>query len=308
MTATAAYPGLRAVPVPQVPVARMVIGQSVEDAAALLPRLFNLCRVAQGLAVRAAFDLPLPDDWQEALRQEIMREHLLKLCLKWPAALNVARASMPRNWAERSPAARHEVFGTDASLYRGDIDIWRYKAGDGGVAAVLRAIGQVFAPGAACRPALPLATPDTCLADTPQENSVAARHADHPALRAVEARYGRGPLWSAVGVALDLEYLWAGGDLACHLSPGQAVVPAARGLYAVRGTSRFGKVTAFRRVTPTDHLLAPGGALQHALATLPSGRADLSRPDPRGALLLSILDPCQPVRLEPIHRQEPAHA
>ena len=55
---------LHARPAPVLPVADMVVGQTPEDAAAMLPRLFNLCRVAQGIAARAAFDLPLPDGWQ----------------------------------------------------------------------------------------------------------------------------------------------------------------------------------------------------------------------------------------------------
>ena len=56
-------------------------------------------------------------------------------------------------------------------------------------------------------------------------------------------------------------------------------------------------MTAFSRITPTDHLLAPGGVLAQCLATLPADRAGLA------PLMLEILDPCSPVRLE-----EVAHA
>lgn len=56
-------------------------------------------------------------------------------------------------------------------------------------------------------------------------------------------------------------------------------------------------MTAFARMTPTDHLLAPGGILEHSLATLP---ADSGRLVP---VLLALLDPCVPVTVE-----EAAHA
>ena len=71
-------------------------------------------------------------------------------------------------------------------------------------------------------------------------------------------------------------------------------MPAARGQYAVRIGTQGGVVATFDRITPTDHLLAEGGALDRALGCLPAVKAGL------GPLLLDILDPCSPVRLKEV--------
>ena len=51
-------------------------------------------------------------------------------------------------------------------------------------------------------------------------------------------------------------------------------------------------VTALSRVTPTDHLLAPGGALALSLARLPAATAGLA------AVVVDILDPCVAVSVQ----------
>ena len=83
------HPTLVAQPAPVLPVERLVVGKSATEAAALLPRLFNLCRVAQGIAAEAALGLAVEPGWKKALRQEILREHALKLCLKWPGLVSL---------------------------------------------------------------------------------------------------------------------------------------------------------------------------------------------------------------------------
>ncbi|MCE8440702.1 HupK protein, partial [Rhodovulum sulfidophilum] len=55
---------------------------------------------------------------------------------------------------------------------------------------------------------------------------------------------------------------------------------------------REGRVSSFRRWTPTDHLLARGGVLERALASLPRARVELA------PLVVDILDPCLPVHFE----------
>ena len=57
-------------PAPDLPVAALLIGKPVEEAAALLPRLFNLCSGAQAMALRQALGLPAPDP--ATLRAEIL--------------------------------------------------------------------------------------------------------------------------------------------------------------------------------------------------------------------------------------------
>ena len=290
MLDAAPYP-LRAVPAPTLPVARMVEGQRVEAAAALLPRLFNLCRVAQEIAARAAFGLPLAAGWQEALCAEIQREHVVKLCLKWPGLLSLPAVSLPCDWQANPDALRAAVFGPEGRL-PADWDGFNRWLAHEGASPAIRAIDALFAPGEAVRAALPLTTPATVFAPGRQENSAAARQAHHPVLAQIEAEHGRGPLWSAMGVAYDLEALLDGARPALSQVADGAVVPAARGLYAVRARVENGRVAAFARITPTDHLLAEGGALDQSLASLPVAKARALAP-----LLLSVLDPCFPVTL-----------
>ena len=302
MNQPVAYP-LRARPVPSLPVARMVLGKPVGEVAALVPRLFNLCRVAQEVAVRAALGLAPEPGWQEALRQEILREHVVKLCLKWPAQMSRPAVPLPRDWMSGSDAARQSLFGPGARMPRHVGELSGFLAQESGIAPILRAISQIFEPGEACRAELPAARPATLFRADAQENSVAARRSDHPVLRHIAATFGRGPLWSALAVACELDALLAGARPQLWQGPYGAVVEAARGLYGVTTRVEGGRVAAFARITPTDHLTAEGGALDQSLASLPAERAQALAP-----LLLSILDPCSPVSVEPVTQREPHHA
>ncbi|MDJ0823791.1 MAG: hydrogenase expression/formation protein HupK [Paracoccaceae bacterium] len=303
MQASAPYPALRAQAAPALPVAAMVLGKPVEEAAEVLPRLFNLCRVAQGIAARAAFGLPVPSDWQDDLRAEILREHIVKLCLKWPALLSLPALPLPRDWMRGGPALREALFGPTGHLPGTPAAFEAFLLSSDGVAPILRAISQVFAPREACRAPLPAATPERFFHAGQKENSVTTRQAAHPVLAAIEARNGRGPLWSAVALAYDLYAVLDGTLPKARLTPGRAVIPAARGLYGLTARVEDGRVMAFERVTPTDHLLAPGGALDQSLATLPGARAAAL-----GPLLMAILDPCYPVTLQPARQKESVHA
>lgn len=298
-----AYP-LRARPVPALPVAQVVLGKPVEEVAALLPRLFNLCRVAQSVAVRVALGLELATGWQEALRQEILREHVAKLCLKWPALMSRPAVPLPRDWIHDAQAARLALFGVGAGMPDDVQGLAGFMSQSNGIAPVLRAIDQLLRPDEGCRATLPFASARTVFDPMAQENSVATRRAGHPVLHHVATTHGRGPLWSALAVAYELDALLAGDD-APRLwhAPGMAVVTAARGLYGIRAEVENGHVAGFRRLTPTDHLTAAGGALDQSLASLPATRAQALTP-----LLLSILDPCYPVSLEPVQPGEPDHA
>jgi hypothetical protein len=174
-----------------------------------------------------------------------------------------------------------------------------FLASGHGIAPVLMAVARAFGPGEAVTPALP-AVCDATAADpnAAVENSPAIRVADHPALQAVEARTGRGPLWRVVARACDLEALLDGRAPTSRLvAPGRAEVAATRGLYTVTTRVEYGEVAALDRVTPTDHLRAPGGMLDHALSTLPATKR-VALP-----LLMDILDPCTPLTVT-----EKAHA
>ena len=174
-------------------------------------------------------------------------------------------------------------------------DLDTFLATDTLLADLLRRIDGCFAPGEAVAEGLPLVDASTAFAATPVENSVAARHAAHPVMRHVETTHGRGPLWRVMGRAYDLEACLTD-DLPKANAPqdGAALVPATRGLYAVTARHSGGRVTAFARVTPTDHLLAKGGMLDRTLATLPAEKHGLA------PLVMDILDPCSPIRLREV--------
>lgn len=257
----------------RLPVETMVLGRPVPEVAELLPRLFNLCRVAQGLAARLALGLPATGD----LRTEIIRDHVIRLTVILPRAFGLTAPALPADPAE--------LLGRNGLPADGDLCRW-----DSPLTPLACRITQEFAPGIACT--APLPPPPHPLAEGAYENSAAGRQAGAPALRAVESRYGRGPLWRFVGLLADLEAALADRLPAPVAAEGLACVPAARGAYGLRLNSCEGRVTGIARRTPTDHLLAPGGALLQALGRLPADQRHLA---PR---IIALHDPCVPVLIE----------
>lgn len=250
-----------------VPVAGLMLGRRVEEVVRLLPALFGLCRSVQETALALALDQPAPDP--AALRRDMIRDHLAKLCLHLPRRLGLPVQPLPAGWAEGGAAL--------------------HRAIEGLAAPILAAVAQAFAPGEAVSQ-LPVITDP--FAEFPHENSLATRHAGHPRLLAAQAQ-GHGPLAHLVARVLDLEALALGQmPNSRRLPDGTALVPCARGVCALRLRLAGGIVTGFDRATPTDHLLMPGGLLAASLATLPADRAGLA------PLLVDILDPCIALQLE----------
>lgn len=262
---------------PPLPLDRLLAGKTAPEAAALIPRLFSLCRMAQETAACLALDLPAPDP--QALAGEILRDHLILLCATLPRAARLPPRALPTDPAaflfgpaRRLPDAPHQLLAL---------------APQQPVLNVLLAL----APREATCPVLPLPLADTVFTGAALENSAAGRQQDRPLLRAIQALWGRGPLWRYAGLLADAE------AALCHRLPPAtvqgrtALVPAARGLYALRLARLDGRVTGVRRATPTDHALAPGGALVAAMTRLPPAKSALA------PLVLALHDPCIPVTL-----------
>ncbi|MGH1416977.1 MAG: hydrogenase expression/formation protein HupK [Pelagimonas sp.] len=279
------------------PIAEMVVGLEANDVADLLPRVFNLCRAAQSLAARAAMGLPLATHAAEDLRRDILRDHVVKVCLKWPPALGLAPIALPQGWLDDLSQMREVLFGPQRAMPRTAQAFWAFiSEAEGGLGPVLGAVKAAFDPHVACTQVLPLARPETVMARFPQENTVAARHARHPVMKAIAQDYGRGPLWRATAIALDMESCVNETLPAWTKRPDEVVVvPAARGLYAIEVRVEQGRIKRFRRVTPTDHLLVSGGVLDQSLASL-----DRPVDHPLMTLLLDILDPCIPLELREV--------
>lgn len=274
------------------PLDALLLGKPVAEVADLLPRLFNLCRAAQGAAARLSLGLPVTED----PIAEIIRDHVLKLCITLPksvgldpiprpaADLQAPRPApgtslpLPGGGSGRGYAAT--LLGPDG-LPTDPADI------SGPLAPLFQRVARTFPPDIATCNALP--TPDTPVAEGAFENSAAGRQSAHPLLRRIEQTHGRGPLWRLAGLMADLDAALAGRLPSSTVTDGTATVPAARGTYALRISHRNGLVTGITRRTPTDHILAPGGALLQSLASLPEPLHHLA------PQVIALHDPCIPV-------------
>lgn len=292
MLDTGHHPALRAQRAPGLPVSRLVVGQSVEAVATLLPRLFSLCRAAQSAAVEAALGRPVAP---ERIAEEILRDHLLKFHVIWPRFFGRAPCPLPADWATGGKELRKTVFGPSLQAPTTAADFLEFLESGAGYSPVLALIDGCFAEGEGVAEGISPVTPETIWSDQPVDNSVAVRVAAHPAMQGIAEARGKGPLWRAAARLYDIALVLEDG-VPPVLTPtrGQAIVPAARGSYAVRIGCDGDTVTDFDRVTPTDHLLVLGGVLDRSLATLPRHKSGL------GPLLLDILDPCSPVRLREV--------
>jgi len=281
VTLTLGPKGPTLVSAPRMPVEDMVIGRPVAEVAELLPRLFNLCRMAQTVAAKLALGLPATEDPMP----EIIRDHVLKLCITLPHAFGLPALAVPEPQLlpHRHPAAM--LLGPGG--LPDDLDDLR-----GPLVPLFQHLARTFPPGTATT--TPLPAPLHPLVGGAFENSAAGRQADHPLLRRIESSHGRGPLWRLAGLLADLDAALAGRLGGAELADGIATVPAARGTYALRLTQSGGLVTGLIRRTPTDHILAPGGALRQSLTRLPDGRRDLAQQ------VVALHDPCVPVTVREV--------
>ncbi len=267
----------------------LAAGKPVGEARDLLGRVFNLCRAAQ----TAGFDIATgaePDC--ETISAEIRRDHLMQIFMAWPRVLGLT-PEFDRDWLTDDKAALIALFGPTGHAPNSDFEMAGFLGSEEGIGPVLHLIGEVFGPQTATAEELPFVNADTAFRAVPVENSPAARQAAHPAVAYVEAMYGRGPLWRAVGRVIDLARILEGQPPRPVSAPlGRAIVPATRGYYAVSVETEDGHVTSLARVTPTDHMLAPGGALEAMLSRLPPDRAMLL------PVLMTLVDPCRPLNVE----------
>ena len=272
-------PDLRITAAPVPPVEALVLGRPVDEAVVLLGRLFNLCRSAQELGAWLAFGLTPPEGWAAALARDLARDHMLRLGVLLPGRLGLTP------WVTPAPdvAQMARGFFEGGAFPQTGAEFEGYLNGPTALAGLLRAVAARFGPqqGVVDLPGLGQGH-EAC------ENSPALRHAGHPVMMDLEQRAGRGPMWRLVGRVLDLIAALEGRVPEPQARDGWIAVPAARGAYLVRGSVRAGHVTGFERITPTDHMLAPGGMLAQALAGLTAEQA---------AVMVDILDPCRPVQV-----------
>lgn len=267
--------------------AALLQGKPAHQAATLLPRLFNLCAAAQGLAARLSLGLPIAPDACAGLAREVLRDHLLALFVTLPRLAGLGAQALPEGWQRGADIAPLLWGGARPVM------LAQWLAAGQGLAPLAAHIHDGFGTDQGRVRPLPLVSADRVDGPEALENSPAARHADHALMRQAEALAGRGALWRLIGRMLDAEAAASGALPAPQLrEDGMALVPAARGVYALRLTATAGRVTGLTRITPTDHMLAPDGALRQAFATL--------RQPALAPLLLALHDPCLPVTFEQV--------
>lgn len=288
------------------PFGALARGKPAAEAAALAPLLFNICAAAQEGAARRAFGLPLHPGAVERLRIETLREHGLKLCLGIPSLLGVEPDAQGVSIIARGGVeARRTLFGAEgAPRSFADLTVWALR----GRSAAARAMAVLldwpadWAAGALV-PLDPAAPVDWAQAgqNGAVENSPLLRTAHHPLMRALLEARGVGPAARLLSRLLEAEALLTGAPEAPWRAVcGHAVSDAARGVMLMRATlDGAGNVVSADRLTPTDFALAPGGALDAALATLPVGPG---LPTERVAqTALALIDPCMPASVEMRH-------
>ncbi len=276
-------------------------GESVEAAATKIPLVFNLCAAAQEASARSAFGLAWDPSLDRRVAAETIREHALKLCVFWPAALGhqpdsatLALVSAPRALAtalvaplERGPRdwAEFETWMTNcplaaASPFRSVVAHWEpvWASADLERFDVRRSIGWASAT----------------QGGRAVENSPAARMADAPLMREIEGRLGRGLVWRMAARLAELLSLCEAEPDSATVAPGMA--RAARGVMAMTGEVENGRVRRAARLSPTDFALARGGLIEQMLARLP---AECDAPlEEIARLALAVADPCMPHQIE----------
>ena len=280
------------------PFERLLKGRKAEEAARLVPLLFNVCAAAQGACARAAFGLKQAQGAAAGVRAETLRAHALKLCLELPTLLG--QAPDPSG-----PAATADPDAGRAALFGGALpDGWDALRdwAEAGRTAPARALAALLDWPEEWGRSAPLRAFDA--AEAPDwsapgqggravENSVLARMARAPLTSASLAARGPGPATRAAALleeAAQLLHALDAPDPVTRAAP-FAAAEAGRGTMVMQAElDAEGRVAGARRLSPTDFALAPGGALETALAALPPGPAA----DPVARAAIALVDPCIP--------------
>lgn len=264
--------------------AAALLGRPVDEVAMVLPRIFNLCRMAQSSAARLSLGLT---DTPEDTTPEVIQDHLAQVFVILRRAFGLTPITPP------AAPGLADLFGPPQCLPRNPTALAAWLTTTTPLTDLIRAVQTSFPTGLGQTPDLPFPSSG---ASGSYENSAAGRQANHPLSQAIAVQQGRSPLWRAIGLLADLEAALLGRLPPARLAEGTAIVQAARGAYILRLTHAHGRVTSLHRVTPTDHQLAAGGALEQALQNLPPARPDLA------VRLVALFDPCIPVTLPEVCR------
>ncbi len=300
-------------------VARGMVGRTPQEAADLLPRIYNLCGGAHAVAAADALGLPRPA--RDGLNERL-RDHAVAVFADWPALFGGAPDRMALRQlagdAQDRLALCRQVLGDDSTgldLAQGspaELANWLARA-PSPTARLMRRLRETARPGWG---RVDLDRPDmaditAALAEgaprVARETTVADDWRAAPLIRALAAREGMSLFVRLLARLLDLLAGLAGQrEPAPHANPppGIGLACAARGLLAHRARVAGGIITDYRVLAPSAWNLAPDGLLARMLATLPANDATplLAR------IAIAAVNPCVPVRLHVGRREERAHA
>lgn len=277
------------------PVARLFINMPPARVLATVPLVYTLCARAQTLAARAALaaaqGLPLAGEGEaSALWLELLHEHLWRLLLDWPAALDQAPAAEAFSaWRKARDSA--EIADLTLALLQDHLlGVAPDAAAQPGPDSLAgRCLAQLTAGGDGEAPPLPGFGPGPWL------DCLQGRQSAHPGvvLPTTVAGAYRGILLETCRAALAL----AGGEPYPWTSLGEgqtgvAQTLTARGMLTHGVRLENGRVAAYHVWAPTDAFFADpqglAGLVQHqSFATAALAQRSLER-----AVL--ALDPCVP--------------
>ncbi|MBS7537524.1 hypothetical protein [Ancylobacter lacus] len=299
-----------------------LVGRPADEAAMLIPRVFNLCASAHAEAARRALGLPPGPDADASARQERLRDHAVAVFCDWPvllggAADREALKGLAGGLPDTMRALRRHLLGDETDLVGGGVRTLERWLSQGATptARLLARLHGLLDP-AWGRAELPVPEPadivaslETGRAPEPRETTAADLWRGTPLFSELTAREGMSLFVRMLARLIDLvACLDATGALpgACPRVPaaGIGLVRAARGLLAHRATVSAGVVTDYRVLSPSAWNLAEGGLLGRMLAALPLG----DRNPMLARLVLTCVNPCVPVRLRAGAAEVMAHA
>lgn len=318
-------PAWRLTPATALDRAVCVIGRTADEAARLLPRLFNLCAAAHGEAASQALGLAGDGSptQQQAIsrqavsRQERLRDHALALCVDWPTILDSTpdRQTLGLLGTGADPdKCRRALLGSTmnelSEATAPDLERW-LRAGESPAARLLayvRGLDPAWGRASLELPA-PADIATSLEADAPicpRETTAADLWRQVPLIAALVAREGVSLFVRMLARLLDLLdcLLPHRSEPTFSTEPGIGIARAARGLLAHRARVENGRIAQYRVLAPSAWNLAPGGLLARMLDALPIG----AQTPMLARLAVSCVNPCVPVSLRFEPREALRHA
>ncbi len=280
---------------------RLLEGKPVAEVATLVPALFSVCRVGQGVCALAALGQPQPSAGP-ALVLEALEHHAWQLDVEWPRALGLPpqaealRQTLGLLRAGPGPVlVEHLRAKFDTALDRGSVGaqfLRRAAELDRGVEWPEPRVGHPTL--SECEAGLSDSA-DFAARPGPLEVGPLARVKDLPEMRDLAQRQGWGLETRARARVLDAQHALE--QLAAQDFPAvqvidrgagvrAAMVQVARGPLVHRVVREGDRTVGWRSVAPTEWTFHPDGAVQALVGTMALAVQERAR------LYVSLLDPC----------------